>query len=344
MSPDPLRSLKDVLKGSTGGSAVTASQLKAVFAKIDRGGTWTDERLEELIASFPGSGGAEVDLEHFVDWLFAGNGAVSEGEKQKPIFFDMVHSNNAARIRIWMRLKGLQDVIERRVVTYADLQSPEFAAVNPLKKVPAFVNSAGDCIFESYVILEYLEDKYLGLGSVPSFTLPTPEARAYVQLLVRIHDLYIASPNCTQPGFSHTQGSMYLAPYETKFCAASRCMDKPTRAAKLAEIWKQLTWLEEHCKGKYLAGDSITVADMTWYPTTIFMEFMLPRAFGWPEIFKDPVHFPKLASWHQGLTANSIFGEVRQEIWDFWLAKEEEGQFESIKGELTDEGFKWKYP
>jgi len=54
----------------------------------------------------------------------------------------------------------------------------------------------------------------------------------------------VASPNCTQPGFAHTQGAMYLAPYETEFCPARRAMDRPTRAAKIAEIWKQLSWLE----------------------------------------------------------------------------------------------------
>ena len=27
-------------------------------------------------------------------------------------------------------------------------------------------------------------------------------------LLNRIHDLYIASPNCTAPGFSHSQASL----------------------------------------------------------------------------------------------------------------------------------------
>ena len=70
----------------------------------------------------------------------------------------------------------------------------------------------------------------------------------FVSLLVRMHDIYIASPNCTQPHFSHTQGCMYLAPYETKHCGKARAMDRPTRAAKLAEIWKQLTWLEGQVK------------------------------------------------------------------------------------------------
>ena len=79
----------------------------------------------------------------------------------KPIFYDMKHSNNAARIRLWRELKpGMDDAIERRVVAYPDLKSPEFAAINPLKKVPAFIRADGTCVFESAVILNYLEDKY----------------------------------------------------------------------------------------------------------------------------------------------------------------------------------------
>ena len=35
----------------------------------------------------------------------------------KPIFYDMQHSNNAARIRLWRSLKvGMDDAIERRLL------------------------------------------------------------------------------------------------------------------------------------------------------------------------------------------------------------------------------------
>ena len=49
-------------------------------------------------------------------------------------------------------------------------------------------------------------------------------------------------------------------------------MDLPTRAAKLAEIWKQLSWLEAQVAasgpGPYLLGDDqLTLADLTWFPT-----------------------------------------------------------------------------
>ena len=47
---------------------------------------------------------------------------------------------------------------------YPDLQTAEFAAVNPLKKVPALVRADGVTVFESNVILDYLEVIYLSLS------------------------------------------------------------------------------------------------------------------------------------------------------------------------------------
>ncbi|CAK0877948.1 unnamed protein product [Prorocentrum cordatum] len=137
---------------------------------------------------------------------------------------------------------------------------------------------------------------------------------------------------------------MYLAPYATQWCPPERAMGKKERAAKLAEIWKQLSWLEAHLVGPYMAGPSMTLADMTWYPTVIFMEYMLPRVFGWPEVFHEEAHFPKLSKWFQLLSSDKVFSDVRDDIFGFWVGKDKEGQFDSIRGELSDPAFKWKYP
>ena len=268
----------------------------------------------------------------------------------KPVFHDMRHSNNAARIRIWLDLKELHHEVDTTWVKYEDLQSPEFAKVNPLRKVPGLVLPSGDTLFESSVILDYLEDKFSDYVP-PSRTEPlslqpdTPEGRAKMRLSVRIHDLYIASPNCTQPGFTHTQGAMYLAPYETKHCSADRTINRGDRASKLKEMWSQLVWLENSIQGEYLVGNEITHADLTWFPTAVFMEYLLPRVFGWECVFREsPKSFPKLHHWFHKCEENPHFARVREDIWQHWLAKNEEGQFDSIREETTDQTFKWVYP
>lgn len=276
----------------------------------------------------------------------------------KPVFFDMVHSNNAARVRLWMQLKkpgGMEEAIESRIVKYPDLQTAEFAALNPLKKVPALIRADGTTVFESNVILSYLEDKYKEEG--PSLEPPTPEGRQSMQLLCRIHDLYIASPNCTAAGFSHSQGSMYLS---NKWHGVARGMDLPTRAAKVAELWRQLSWLEQQvaavqktpARGPHLLGEQLTLADLTWFPTCVFMEFMLPRVFGWPHIFDPistapaPTPFPALAAWYTAVQESAAFRSVRTDIWEYWEQMEAAGQFQPIIDEIesnTDPTLKFTY-
>ncbi|GHP01387.1 hypothetical protein PPROV_000014300 [Pycnococcus provasolii] len=265
---------------------------------------------------------------------------------QAPVFYDMKHSNNAARIRLWLKKKGLADSeVNRVVIKYGDLQSEDYAKVNPLKKVPALIDANGNALFESDVILTYLEDLFRGRGVVPHFDLGSSEERAFVRLLIRCHDLYIASPNCTQPGFSHTQGSMYLAPFETPFCPAWRAMDTPTRAAKIAEIHKQLSWLEANLKGPYLAGAAISLADFTWFPTAVFMEFMLPRVFGWPNVFHEHDAYPRLTAWFQHLLRDDDFVAVRQDIIEHFSSTWEGGQFAPIIEEVnrTRDQYQWTF-
>jgi len=260
----------------------------------------------------------------------------------KPIFFDMKHSNNAARIRLWLALTKCNEV-EHRFVKYQDLQTAAFAEVNPLKKVPALIRSDKATVFESNVILNYIEDKYGPTDLKPT----TAEDRQVMDLMCRIHDLYIASPNCTAPGFSHSQGSMYLS---YGWHGPVRGMDPKTRAAKVAEIWKQLSWLEASAGSPFLVPnyDKPTFADITWFPTCVFMEYMLPRVFDWPDIFDASIEnapFPKIAKWYTSLKSIPEFASTHKDIWDYWVELDIAGQFEPIRKEVkeNESSLKFKY-
>lgn len=75
--------------------------------------------------------------------------------------------------------------------------------------------------------------------------------------------------------------------------------DATIRAAKLKEIFERLCWMEETIKLPYMAGDRITHADITWWPTCTFMEVLLPYVFGWSAIFYETKQFPRLSQWLQ---------------------------------------------
>ena len=162
---------------------------------------------------------------------------------RRATFFDMAHSNNAARIRLMLGLKpALREAVDTTTIAYEDLQSPAYPLLNPLKKVPALRRADGEPVFESDVIARFLLDKYGHLDAEgPSLVPASPEGRQAMNLLIRVHDLYIASPNTTAPGCSHTQGAMYLS---NEWHGAARGMSNEARAAKLAEIWRQMHWLE----------------------------------------------------------------------------------------------------
>merc|ERR1712061_212916 len=188
------------------------------------------------------------------------------------------------------------------------------------------IRKDGEAIFESFVILVYMEELYRDL--TPSFAPGTPEDRQRMNLMIRCHDLYVSSPNCTAPGFSHCQGSMYLS---YGWHGQARGMDLATRAAKVTELGKRLLWLESYMAGPYLAGPTLSLADFTWYPTMVFMEFLLPRVFGWPNPV-DPKQssFPRIATWFVLCSGISALATARDEIWTYWVKMEKKGQFKHI--------------
>lgn len=297
--------------------------------------------------------------------------AMTSVRKRRCTFYDMKHSNNAARIRLWLRLNkdalgvaaSSEDVVvETKWLSHDDIESDSYASINPLKKVPALmVQVAGDQpeplhLFEASVILNYLEDVLPASVLKMTDANSTPESRALVSLVVRCHDLYVASPNCTEPNFSHTQGCMYLDPIPTAFTPARRTMDITTRAAKVAEIYKQLCWLESNGKfGPYLGGDRLTHADLTWFPTTVFMELLLPLVFDWTPIFvagdneeeyvTTAKEFSRLGEWFQTCLSNPCFVETRKEIRDALLGQKAKGRFSAVRDDVEAHRgeYKWKF-
>ena len=154
-----------------------------------------------------------------------------------------------------------------------DTKSPEYLAINPLGKIPALqVN--GMVISESEVINEYLEDKFPSPPLLPK----EPEARACVRGFTRHHDLYLDPP----------MRALFFQ------------MDPKTRNAEvvkqsLAELDKQLDYLERRIGSPWAAGQSFTLADCALAPSIWYVGKIAP-AFGAGDPF---LKRPKLKAWFE---------------------------------------------
>ena len=87
---------------------------------------------------------------------------------------------------------------------------------------------------------------------------------------------------------------------------------------------------------------------MTWFPTMVFMDFMLPL-YGWEPITSTSYPFPKLAAWYERCRKFEPFERTRGEIWDYWVQMKGGGQFQPILEEIEEaeregKGLKYRYP
>jgi len=152
-----------------------------------------------------------------------------------------------------------------------ELASPEYLAINPLGKIPS-LEVDGTVIPESEVINEYLDEKFPNPPLLPK----DPEGRARVRSFTRHHDLYLDPP----------------------LRALFFQMDPKTRNANvvkqsLADMEKQLDYLESRIGKPYAAGESFSLADCALAPSVWYIGKIGP-AFG----AGDPVaKRPKLAAW-----------------------------------------------
>ena len=255
---------------------------------------------------------------------------------RKPILITAPVGNNPARVRMLIYFKGLEDEIEMKSpADYGGLSSDSYRRLNPQGKMPALILPSGEALFESKVICGYILDVYGSIG--PSVGAPTPEARARSALLTQIHDLYIASPNSSNPAVTANQGCMYK-PVEV--------IDAPSRAQKVAECWKQLCVIEGLITGPYATGETISEADFAMWPTfAAFFAFMMPKVFGWDNPMDDAERLPKIKAWHAAVGALPAAQRVKEEVVAALQGWESSGRFAPILEQIAAAPeLKWKHP
>lgn len=170
-----------------------------------------------------------------------------------PVLYNADLSPYAARVRLAVYLKGLDDQVSFAPPPGDGLKSPEYLAENPLGKVPALKLDTGFCLPESELIVEYLEDAY----PEPPLRPADPEVRAKARLVARLADLYLA------PG---------LAPLFLNANPATRDPDKVE--AGFETVATALRHIDHYLNGGLWAfGDDPSTADCALAPVFWFVNW-----------------------------------------------------------------------
>jgi maleylacetoacetate isomerase len=162
-------------------------------------------------------------------------------------------SSAAFRVRIALHLKGVAVEHASRHLRKGEQSSPDYAALNPQKLVPALVLDSGEVLTQSVAIMEYLEETYPEPPLLPKD--PVGRARVRALSLIAAADIHPIQ-NLRVMGYLREK---YGQTEESAF-AWSRHWIEVGFDAYEASIAKDPT------TGSYSHGNSPTMADMCLVP------------------------------------------------------------------------------
>jgi len=116
--------------------------------------------------------------------------SVTKGTAMK--IYDREGTPNAARIRIVLAEKGLEDQVEYHSVDLmtAQQKQPAFLAMNPIGKIPVLMLDDGTVLSESTAITEYLDH----LDGKPTLTGKTPREKGLIHMMQRRVEMMVLEP------------------------------------------------------------------------------------------------------------------------------------------------------
>ena len=197
--------------------------------------------------------------------------------------------------RVWLALEHKAIAYELKAVSFSagDLAKPEFAALNPRRKVPTITD--GDfALYESAAIVEYLEEQYstgkmLFSGSV--------RHRAVIRRLVREADEYLAH-------------ALERLVDQVLFTKQEKWNLQEIAAAREAFV-KELGIFEGYLRGDWFGGE-LSAADLTIYPIVALCVRMEKKK---PDINVSGAIGPKIAAWMKRIEALPYFDKTYPPHW-----------------------------
>jgi glutathione S-transferase len=194
--------------------------------------------------------------------------------------YDGGRAPNPRRTRVFLAEKGIKLPMVQVDLGAMEQMSAAYAAINPIKRVPALVLDDGTVITESIAICRYFE----ALAPEPPLFGRDALEIARVEMWNRRLELHLLFP------VSHVFRNKH---------PAMKAMEVPQvpawAEANKPRILEFITFLDGELKDRpFIAGDTFTVADITGL---ISLDFMKPVKLAVPDELKH------LKRWHAEISA-----------------------------------------
>jgi glutathione S-transferase len=199
--------------------------------------------------------------------------------------YDNKLAPNPRRARIFLAEKGISLPTEQIDIAAQQHKTPEYAAINPLQRMPALMLDDGTIITESIAICRYFEMLYpepplFGVGPKDSALVEMWNRRAEINFFANVAAV-----------FRHTHPAM-------------KELEVPQVPAWADANRPRVAWFLEMLDGElanreFIAGDRYTVADITMQVAT---DFMKPARLAMPEGVAN------VKRWHAAVSARPSAG------------------------------------
>jgi glutathione S-transferase len=181
--------------------------------------------------------------------------------------YDRQGTPNAARIRIVLAQKGLDDAVE---IVQVDLVAAEqkqdwFLAMNPTGKTPVLVLDDGLVLSESVAITEYLDN----LDGHPVLTGTTPREKALIHMMHRRVEILLLDPVDDYFHYGTKGLGEKLRPWRMPDWDAAQKQAWGERRGALAVA--NLPYFDKVLAERpFLAGESFSLADISLWAGLVF--------------------------------------------------------------------------
>jgi len=199
--------------------------------------------------------------------------------------YDSKLAPNPRRVRIFLAEKGIAVPTEQVDIARKEHKTPEYAAINPLQRIPSLVLDDGTIITESIAICRYFEmlrpePPLFGVGSKDAAIVEMWNRRAEINFLANVAAV-----------FRHTHPAMkeLEVPQVPAWAEANR----PRVSWFLEMLDRELGTRE------FVAGDRYTVADITMQ---VAIDFMKPGRLSMPDGATN------VKRWHTAVSARPSAG------------------------------------